>query len=122
MVFYGYRREVHKFSSQPTDRRPLNPFRLYIFPKMPNLRNVNGTFKFRQLWPRLNPQKERLTKDVRYQEFNEVTPDCLDESSQGSLHFWWYPERTVPGDGPFCMDQGSRVMVPLTLATLGLTG
>jgi hypothetical protein len=27
------------------------------------------------MWPGLNLQKERLTKDVRYQEFNEVTPD-----------------------------------------------
>ena len=86
MVFYGYRREVHKFSSQPTDRRPLNLFRLHKFPKT-KIRNANGTFKFRQMWPRLNPQKERLTKDVRYQEFNEVTPDCSDENSQGSLHF-----------------------------------
>ena len=41
--------------------------------------------------PCLNPQKERLTKDVRYQEFNEVTPDRM--CGQGLLHFFGKKKR-----------------------------
>ena len=49
-------------------------------------------FKFRQMEPCLTPQKERLTKDVRYQEFNEVTPDRM--CGQGLLHPWGHQKRS----------------------------
>ena len=48
------------------------------------VRNANGTFQISSKVACLNPQKERLTKDVRYQEFNEVTPDRM--CGQGLLH------------------------------------
>ena len=44
-------------------------------------------FEFRQMRPDLKLQKERLTKDVRYQEFNEVTPDRCKYMVRGHFCF-----------------------------------
>ena len=49
--------------------------------------------------PRLIPQKERLTKDVRYQEFNEVTPDVMENRTSGVASFLASLGAAIPQPG-----------------------
>ena len=47
------------------------------------------------------PQKERLTKDVRYQEYREVTPDGRRNETPLGGHFFFVQMTAGAGDGSF---------------------